>query len=781
MFIHRTKIHNKFTYGAAQLILVFAASTARADVTLVQDGQAKAKIHVAAEVMADVDRLPEFPKNPGREAETQRQRLRESVKDLALYLGKMSGATVEIVTAPPAAGDAYVPILIGGLADAAFGATQKTAPFKQGFRYVVSPKGIGLGGESDLATSYAIYELLDRLGCRWFMPSDQGEEIPALATITLAETDESLAPGTIYRGIWYADEAYRRRNRCGGLALAAGHALEGYITAEDRQQHPEWKAEIGGQPNDVRLRWSNAELANTIADRLLARHADDPQPSYSLSPDDGASFDESADDRAIDAGDFDPTFQGVSITDRLMVLTNRVAERFGQQHPDVLFGVLAYVNYTRPPVREKVHPNVVPMIAPITYSRAHPMTDDRVPGNKDLRYLVEGWGKASEKTSVYFYAYNLAETTAPNPLITKWGVDVPIVMANGCKFWQPETLSNFETTLHGLYLGLRLAWNPALKPDDVFAELNGRFYGAAAPQMTAYWKHIDHVWVDTPEYSGCGFAYLRRWTPEQLAEARRLMDAAVSACQTPAERFRVSMADESLRQFELFMKLRRDLAEGRYENLAAEAAQWRERHVALGEQYKDQYAFCRVPWTPHTVGGAYFAAFYQATYDDATRIARDYQFATPPLRAWKFLADEKKQGEAGGQAKADFDDSQWRTTDPCVDSWSALGHHDYFGSMWYRTTARFPAPGPGKRTRLWVGATDGSVKVYINGQHIPYMNDQGQPADEFNGYCQPVSFDITDAIKPGEDNQIALYCTRTFFNELGTGGLIGPVAVYQEK
>ena len=41
--------------------------------------------------------------------------------------------------------------------------------------------------------------------------------------------------------------------------------------------------------------------------------------------------------------------------------------------------------------------------------------------------------------------------------------------------------------------------------------------------------------------------------------------------------------------------------------------------------------------------------------------------------------------------------------------------------------------------------------------------------------------DITEAINPNAENQITLLCTRTFFNELGTGGLLGPVLLYQEK
>jgi hypothetical protein len=46
------------------------------------------------------------------------------------------------------------------------------------------------------------------------------------------------------------------------------------------------------------------------------------------------------------------------------------------------------------------------------------------------------------------------------------------------------------------------------------------------------------------------------------------VNAGLAAAQTPQEKFRVQLASETLQQQEQFMKLRRDLAEGRYENLA---------------------------------------------------------------------------------------------------------------------------------------------------------------------------------------------------------------------
>ena len=103
------------------------------------------------------------------------------------------------------------------------------------------------------------------------------------------------------------------------------------------------------------------------------------------------------------------------------------------------------------------------------------------------------------------------------------------------------------------------------------------------------------------------------------------------------------------------------------------------------------------------------------------------------------------------------------------------------GLAWNRLKVKLPPVASGKKTFLWIGATDGRVKVFLNGKHIPHVNEKGESADSVNGYCQPFSFDITSAVKPDAENSIALFCTREFVNELGTGGLLAPAAIYTER
>jgi len=754
-----------------------------AEVKLVKDGQSACTILVAPRVM-EADRNVAVQQVEAYATETDRRRLRESVRDLAQCLGRMSGATVAIVTNAGAA-EQGIGVMIGEQALEAFGPVGIKVRGGQGYRVVVQKKRVGLYGESDLGTSYAIYDVLDGLGCRWYMPGDLGEVIPELKTIALAVQDRTGRQGTFYRGIWYADDAYRRRNRCGGTLLHAGHALEGYVTPQQREQHPEWRGVSGGKPQDRRLKWSVPGVAEALADGIITMLDKNPgTTSVSLSPDDGMGYDET-DDKKLDANDWDSSISQVSITDRQVWLCNRIIERVNKKHPDIRYGMLAYGASTRAPVREKPHPQLVPQIAPITFRRAHPMTDDKVPDNKQLRELIAGWAKLSPEISYYYYGWFLAEPATPNPFLTKWGMDVPIAMKNNCQYWQPETIANFETTMHALYMSLRLAWDPTQDPWAIYDEINTRFYGHAGPAMKRYWELVDHTWTNAPEYSGCGFGHMRRFPPEVLTAWREAMDAGLAACQTITEYRRVKLADESLRLFDLFMKMRRDLAEGRWTTLEHDIRKYLGTMAFLGDEYAENFAFAKAGWAwGGSVNTTYFNSFYKATYDDAARIAiaRDFALLLPkPLREFRYKDDPDKKGEAEGRQNTDFKDADWSTTDVCMQTWSSLGMHAYMGTVWYRAKIKLGKLADGKSVRLWIGATDGTAKVFVNGRHVPYVNAKGESVEEATGYCEPFSFNVTGLVTPESENVIAIKATRTFINELGTGGLLAPVTVYQDK
>lgn len=769
----------------AVLIAAAAVCCLAAELTLVKNGVSRTAIYVPPAVMAPVT-INIYGPNYAREV--QQQRLQESVQDLAACLRRISGVSIPIHTRMPQAADRVgSPIFVGDYAATVFGPFTMKTEFSQGWRLVVTQKGVGLQGETPEATTYAIYEILDRLGCRWFMPGEIGEYLPSLQTIALPVMDLQQTPKIVTRSIVYGDAAFKRRNRLGGFPYIAGHALEKYVSKEQLEQHPEWQAEIGGKRGlhfgevGYRLCWGNPEVAAAVAEGIIATLDKSYVQCISISPGDGANFCECAKCKALDAGDWDPAMQCVSATDRYVHFCNQIAERVAKKYPDVKLGFLAYVQYTRPPVREKLHPSLVPQLAPICYCRAHTYTDASCPSRASIRPMLEGWKTATKHLAMYEYNYHLAEISAPFPMIARTVIELPIQYANGVTMWTPENISNYEAVLPGSYVGIRMSWHSTANPRAIVDNLYPTFYGAAGRPMRDYWEYVDNVWTQSKDHTGCGFGYLQRFTPEIVTAMRSKMDAALAACKTAMEYRRVKLADDSLRQFELFMKMRRDFAAGRFATLESDSQQWMITNIAKGNEFKDNLTYSLTSWAPQTLTNMYFKAFYYASYADANRIARVCVPVTAPITPWRYAVDKEKTGDAQGWAQPAFADATWKTTDPATESWYTLGLQDYYGTVWYRAGVKLPAVPAGKKLYVWVSATDGACQVFVNGQPIAFTDGNGAVKPEADGYCQPFSFDATAMLKPGADNLIAIKTTRHFLNELGTGGLLGPVLIYREK
>ncbi|MBM4076572.1 MAG: DUF4838 domain-containing protein, partial [Planctomycetes bacterium] len=474
---------------------------------------------------------------------------------------------------------------------------------------------------------------------------------------------------TVTRQVTYADDDFRRRNRLGGFPFTAGHALESYVTKQQLEENPSWNAEIGGkrelQRCDVgfRMCWANADAAAAVGDRIIAILDQQYAPCVSISPGDGTNFCECAECQKLDAGDFDPSMSCISITDRYIHFTNQIASRVSEKYPEVRLGFLAYVQYTRPPVREKLHTSLIPQLAPITYCRAHTLDDPKCESRQRIRGLLEGWGRACKNIAMYEYYFHLAEVAAPFPAIKRNLVELPFQYANNVTMWTPETMPNFESFTPGLYLGIRSAWHSKETPREILDDFYRNFYGAAAESMADYWQTIDDCWTTIPEHAGCGFSYIRRFAPAAMESARTKMDSALRSCKSPTETRRVQLADDSFRQHELFMKMRRNYFDGRFDELEPDSQRWIATHQALAEKYKDNHTFTKVVWAPETISVLYFNSFYNNSYKSATRILKNSSFVSAPTLVWSHAVDRKKEGEGQGWYVVDFDDRSWKKTD----------------------------------------------------------------------------------------------------------------------
>jgi hypothetical protein len=737
---------------------------------------------------ANLEDLPGIRKRWDKQTrqEKGRRNLQDAVKDLQYYLQKISNSKIQIVTTKPKKQSTDYPILIGERAVKRFGNVRKTSKNEQGWRLVISKEAIGVIGESDEAIAYAIYELLDKMGCRWLMPGEIGEVIPENSRIQLELCDISAIPSTSSRNISGIDLSspvardFFRRNRLGGIWLHSQHALNTYITRDELKKHPEWLAQVNGKrelAKTIRLCWSNPKLVKAIATEIIKRLDKHYVSSVSLSPPDGALCCECENCKKLDAGDWDKNCGRFSTSDRLMNFCDKIAREVNKKYPDVVFGLLAYIHYTQPPVREKVNPNIVISIAPITYCRNHSMKNIDCPTKRHLYRILQSWAKITNNVSLRDYGYNLAELSAPNPMTTKWGDDLAVfydLFKGESVSWAPEGIPSFETVAPGLYLGIRLAFNSKLSHDAVLRDFYEKAYGRAAKPMRKYWRTVDAAWIGAKEHTGSGFGYHFKFTPEVMRQCRASLDKALKKVNSVKTYKRVKIVDDSFRLFELFMTMRRNFLEGKFKGLKQASTEWIGAWTFFSKEYRNEFLFSKYALI-------YFRAFFQKPYERVDEIESTCDILTKtPIKTWKYhvisqnIPIEKNWNQPG------FKDSSWKTTNICHDTWSSLGLHDYFGTMFYRTTIKLPEINSGEKVYLLISASDGKSAVYINGKQMSYVAENGEKASTFTGYCKPAAFEITAGLKAGE-NLLAISCDRQFFNEIGVGGLMGPVIIYQEK
>ena len=796
------------TFGLFAMMGAMGACAQAGAIQLADNGVAHAVIVVPPDWMDEIDVPAGLPGAAKQRLETRRNLMRESVHDLAHYLGRMGNTEIEIVDAL-ADRDARTPIYIGSAAEDVFGSVGISKAGLYGFRVVADARrGIGLYGESEVGTSYAIYELLDRLGCRWFMPTELGEVVPELRTLEVAEMDKKLAPVTEVRNMWQGDADFKRRNRMGRYGntvwLAYGDgSLMRYFNRDVLEAHPDWCLHgADGTRHSGMVRLTHPEVAAHVSDQILAQleSAYEPmraaglRPGYSLTPPDGQVGTEDPFEREYDPDPrvWEPAAGRWSVTDRCIVLITRIAEQVRAKYPDVAFGDQAYVNKSYPPGRHPVPPDYRVVICPIDFNRHPPLDWPDHTNEYWLRDLVRGWNDVGADIGAYWYGINLAEISAPCPFITKWGTDVAFLLENNLTEWMPETMNGWDSMLPGYWLALRMTFHAQETPEEILDDLWTRFYGAAAEPMGRYWTGIDRAYLEAREYAGSPFGYLKIFTSDVLATARADLDEALAMGQTAMEYRRVLLIDESFGQFEWYMKMRNDWAEGKVADLEADYETWRQGIRRMQRKYGIIGRFAREGYAgggnSHVQGRhgnpGWSDAMYSVGYKDGSRMEREYARHGEAMVEWEWKHNPGAEADALPWTAPAFDDSDWPTMHVVRDTWSSIGHHltmtdepsGRSGRMVYRTQQQLDALPVGKRAYLWIGSTDGRAKVYINGTLMPFSQEQVA----LDGYCRPGKFDITDALMAGE-NQITILAERHRLNELGTGGLTGPVVIYRER
>jgi hypothetical protein len=394
----------------------------------------------------------------------------------------------------------------------------------------VTPRRLAIVGAADRQRGvlYGVYEVLDRLGVRWYRPEPWGEHMPRTQSIELSigltvaklpdyEYRSTLAGGfqrvrtpTIEQSEQSSLWVLRNRlNHSGGPAHGGqmsphfDHIYYQLITVEEYyDDHPEYFCLFKGQrrrtnpdpgstkpsnPTGLQLCLSNPGLQNVFAEKIIAKakgRSDLDGVTFSISPNDACPFCECDQCKAMD----DPDDPG-SMSNRLCAFSNIVARKVAQVVPAARLSLQAYSAWTKPPsIVDKMESNIVVHICLINeWADYTKRLNDPAPNwNLQLRDNITQW-KQLGISAVYTYEYwSGYGWQGPLPVVRTMadrlrhyrGLNVRGIYNESHPHWGPQGLE--------LYMCAKLLWNPDLNVQKELDLYYQNYYGPAAVPMKTY-------------------------------------------------------------------------------------------------------------------------------------------------------------------------------------------------------------------------------------------------------------------------------------------------------
>jgi len=529
--------------GLALLTVAATAVAAAADVTIVREGQPAAVIVLQPDAS---------------------EQLIEVAGELQALIERSTGARLEIAEQAP---EGMVAIHIGRTP--AVQALGVELGDLDGDGFVIEfpdERTVVILGPTDWGTEFGVYEFLERyVGVRWLMPGPDGTYVPELQSIDIPTQplrDEPAFFSRKYFGLRLdAQWLWARRNRLHDR-IEFHHNLNHLFPRSDIEDHPEFFPVRNGEryfpPADgPYYGWQPCFTAPGIVDvaveRIVRFFDEHPEAeSYSLGVNDSGGHCECDNCRALDSGRKNVIGRD-HLTDRFITWANAVVEGVLEEHPDKWFGFLAYSEIFEPPDRVPVHPRLIPYI---TYDRMKWIDPEiRAAG----REVTQRWAAAVPVVGWYDYIYG-ASYLVPRVYFHEMADYYRAGYEDGVRALTAEAYPNFAEGPK-LYVSLKLQWDPQADVDALLDEWYTLAVGPeSAPFVKRYYEHWEDFWtrriLDSQWWTEQGQylrfnvpTYLEDVSPDEIAQSREWLEAAVANAQTQEQRARANLL---MRGFEYY-------------------------------------------------------------------------------------------------------------------------------------------------------------------------------------------------------------------------------------
>lgn len=699
-----------------------------------------------------------------------------AAKELVDHIEKMSGCHIEILQEIPGKGwqvdSGITYIFIGSSAmtseieKSILSSGNDPASFM--IKVEANPQGINhirIAGLSPQATLFGVYELLEQIGVRWYMPGNIGTVIPEKKTIAINEQNTVQVPSFTARHLQMSvDKTWYRRMRLGGPYFPSAHGIP--IGKADISKEPDLFALVNGKRQTSQLCVSNPEVLARAIKETRNYFKKNPSATWiGMGPNDGGGFCECENCLALDGGDIDNFENESSMTDRYIWFFNKVVEGISDEFPDKKIGFYCYSCYMKPPVKIKPNTRIVPAFAPISLCRIHGMSNPICPERSYYKKIIEDWGKILPETYERGYFFNLADPGFPFSKVHAIRDEIPVAKEAGIKGWRVETIPHWASMTPTIYIATKLFWNHSADVDALIHDFAVNFFGPASDEMEKYVRLMDAALRDADYHTGCSHDLPFIYNPTIMKNADQYLKKAESITKNTKYAERVAIFRLSYDYLVAFLSMLEN--RNKFDFISAKKDLEKIQEI-------QQKAFQYEPkMFSEKAATSYMKRFFSPCVEQGfERTTGKNLFVAGLPDEWDFLIDPTSIGEEVGYHRAEKIGGNWGKVKTKTLSWSDQGLRYYKGDAWYRSLAVIPEKFKGKRIFIWFGGVDELAKVWING------NLAGtSPGKAF----VPFEFEVTDFIEFGKGNTIAVKITNQRLNELGTGGITAPVMFYAQE
>ncbi|MFI4912674.1 MAG: DUF4838 domain-containing protein [Sedimentisphaeraceae bacterium JB056] len=675
------------------------------------------------------------------------------------------------------------------------------------------------------------------LGIRWFLPGEKWEYVPHVESLVLDDIDEVYEPDFVSRRIapnyvghdplnpkragLRKEELMKWLRRNGGGAGMIGrptHSVDKIMAPFVKNNkyigRPEWLALYDGKrmipktESDFKhwyrfhLCTSNQRVRDITVDYVLNFFKENPEYDVcGISMTDGDRYCQCEKCKAQDAEGTD------SKTDRFMDFFVYVANEVAKVYPDKKVGTYIYSYYVDPPVKEIDIPDNLYMV--------HVQNGTSLQSREEADKIIDrinSWGNLSDNMD--FYSWPVSHGFFSLPLSnTKWITEhLKTLYENGYNGYNCLFYGSVHVRQPDIYLWIQLLWDIDKSPESVLNEFYNKLYGGAADDIRSYFELIENNILKVNEENNLqkdkGDDAVLKYEDlitasyaDVLADAGEiLLRAKDKVCSDERIAYRVDVLLKNYHYLKMITEAI-DIGRKKDNNLATADQIKRLEHLRIkfaqfliDNGNTDVVDIVDISYIP-SYGREDIARYllipkdidrYYSVEIDKRPESRwkglDFVYVSPtealqadllvslPLR-WNFKLDNSKIGEQQQWLNKPIDESyqEIRIDRP----WNKQGV-DKRGIGWYKTQLSVPSFESGSKIWLLFNAVDGKAKVWINGD---YAGSQDAPV--YKMWNKPWALDVTDMLKPGSTNSIAVKVLK--YDPNGAVGIWKPIELKIER